>query len=252
MLIEQTIEKLIAMRLQGMVEALRHWLDSPKEKEIAPADLAGLLADGEWLFRENRKLSSRLRNAKLKQPACVEDIDYSHPRGLQKAIMLELASSRWVHNHQSIILSGPTGAGKSYLACALGNKACRDGYTVAYHRLPRLFDELAQARADGTYPDLLRRLAKTQVIVLDDFGLEVLGARERKDLLEILEDRYGVASTILTTQRDPKEWHAVIGDETIADAICDRLVNKAHRIRLTGDSMRKLGEPLTKGKNRDN
>ncbi len=252
MLIEQTIDKLIAMRLPGMAQALRLWLDAPKEKEIAPADLAGLLADGEWLFRENRKLSSRLRNAKLKQPACVEDIDYSHPRGLHKAIMLELASSHWVHNHQSIILSGPTGAGKSYLACALGNKACRDGYTVAYHRLPRLFDELAQARADGTYPDLLRRLAKTQVVVLDDFGLEVLGARERKDLLEILEDRYGVASTILTTQLDPKDWHAAIGDETIADAICDRLVNKAHRIRLTGDSMRKLGEPLTKGKNRDN
>ena len=252
MLIEQTIEKLIAMRLPGMVQALRQWLDAPKEKEIAPADLAGLLADGEWLFRENRKLSSRLRTARLKQPACVEDIDYSHPRGLQKALMLELASSRWVHHHQSIILSGPTGAGKSDLACALGNKACRDGYTVTYHRLPRLFDELAQARADGTYPDRLRRLAKTQVIVLDDFGLEVLGARERKDLLEMLEDRYGVASTILTTQLDPKDWHAAIGDETIADAICDRLVNKAHRIRLTGDSMRKLGEPLTSRTQQDN
>jgi len=250
MLIEQTIERLIAMRLPGMVQTLRQWLDSPKEQELSPADLVGLLADGEWLFRENRKLATRLRTARLKQPACVEDIDYGHPRGLQKTVMLDLASSRWVHHHQTVILGGPTGAGKSYLACALGNKACRDGYTVAYHRLPRLFDELAQARADGTYPDVLRRLARTQVVILDDFSLEVFGARERKDLLEILEDRYGVAATVLTIQLDPKDWHAVIGDETIADAICDRLVNQAHRIRLTGDSMRTRGEPWTAGKNR--
>jgi len=249
MLIEQTLEKLVSMKLSGMVQALRQWLDSPKEKEICPTDLVGLLADSEWLSRENRKLSTRLRSARFKQPACVEDIDYGHPRGLHKAIMLDLASSRWVHNHQSIILSGPTGTGKSWLACALGNKACRDGYSVAYHRLPRLFDELAQARADGTYTDVLRRLARTQVIILDDFALEPLGARERKDLLEILEDRYGVSATVLTTQLDPEDWHAAIGDETIADAICDRLVNKAHRIRLSGDSMRKLEEPLTKGKN---
>lgn len=245
MRIAHTIEKLTAMRLPGMVHALRQWLAAPKEQAIAPADLAGLLADGAWLFRENRKLSSRRRHARRKQPACVEDLDYRHPRGLPKALMLELASSRWVPHHQSIILSGPTGAGKSDLACALGNQACRDGYPVTYHRLPRLFDELAQARADGTYPDRLRRLATTPVIVLDDFGLAVLGARERKDLLEMLEDRYGVASPILTTQLDPTDWHAAIGDETIADAICDRLVHQAHRIRLTGDSMRKLGEPLT-------
>jgi len=133
----------------------------------------------------------------------------------------------------------PTGLGKSYLACALAHKACRDGYTVAYRRLSRLFDELAQARADGTYLTALRRLAKVQVIVLDDFGLEPLGAAERKVLLEVLEDRYGLGATIITSQLDPKDWHPVIGDETVADAICDRLVHGAHRIKLTGESMRK-------------
>jgi DNA replication protein DnaC len=140
---------------------------------------------------------------------------------------------------QNVILTGKTGVGKSYLACALGNKACRDGYTVAYRRTSRLFDELAQARVDGTYTLLLRRLAKTQVLVLDDFGLEVLGTAQRKELLEVLDDRHGVSSTIVTSQLEPKDWHAVIGDETIADSICDRLVHNAHRIKLTGESIRK-------------
>lgn len=144
--------------------------------------------------------------------------------------MLDLSSSRWVAAHQNVILTGFTGVGKSYLACALANKACRDGFTAAYRRTSRLFDELAQARADGTYPNLLRRLAKVQVLVLDDFGLEVLGATERKHLIEILEDRYGVSSTIITSQLDPKDWHGVIGDETIADGISDRLVHNSQTI----------------------
>jgi DNA replication protein DnaC len=240
MLIEQTLDKLAQMKLPGMVSTLRQWLDSPKEKDLTPTDLVGLLVDGEWFHRENRKLQSRIKGARFRHQAAIEDIDYGHARGLQKAVMLDLASSRWVQNHQTVILSGPTGVGKSFLACALGHKACRDGFTVAYHRLPRLFDELGQARADGSYTDRLRRLAKIEVVILDDFALDPLTARERKDLLEILEDRYGVAATILTTQLDPKDWHAAIGDETIADAICDRLVNRAHRIRLTGESIRKV------------
>jgi DNA replication protein DnaC len=239
MLAEQTMEKLVAMRLHGMAAALREWLAKPKDKDLAPADLVGLLADAEWVYRENAKLKSRLKKAKLKQPACIEDIDYGHARGLSKAVMLDLAMSRWVTSKQNVILTGKTGVGKSYLACALANKACRDGFTVAYRRSSRLFDELAQARVDGTYPLLLRRLAKTQVLVIDDFGLEVLGTAQRKELLEVLDDRHGVSSTIVTSQLESKDWHAVIGDETIADAICDRVVHNAHKIKLTGESIRK-------------
>jgi DNA replication protein DnaC len=239
MLAAQTMEKLVEMRLHGMAEALRQWLEKPKDKDLSPADLVGLLADAEWVYRENAKLKARLRNAKLKQPACIEDIDYAHARGLTKSVVLDLAMSRWVVGKQNVILTGKTGVGKSYLACALANKACRDGFTVAYRRTSRLFDELAQARVDGTYPLLLRRLAKTQVLVLDDFGLEILGAAQRKELLEVLDDRHGISSTIVTSQLDPKEWHAVIGDPTIADSVCDRLVHNAHRIKLSGESIRK-------------
>ena len=155
--------------------------------------------------------------------------------------------TRWAASHQNIILTGPTGVGKSYLACALGNKACRDGFTVAYRRSSRLFAELAQAWADGTYPHLLRRLAMVQVLILDDFGLEVLGAAQRKELLEVLDDRHGVSSTVVTSQLEPKDWHGVIGDKTIADAICDRLVHSAHRLKLGGESIRKTEASLTKG-----
>lgn len=247
MLVEQTLEKLDVMRLHGMAKALRQWLEQPKEKDVAPADLVGFLADAEWLYRENRKLDIRLRNAKLKQPACVEDIDYSHARGLSKSVVLDLATSRWAQAHQNIILTGPTGVGKSYLACALAQKACRDGFTVIYRRATRLFDELAQARGDGTYPHLLRRLANAQVLILDDFGLESLGAQQRKELLEVLDDRYKTSSTIVTSQLEPKDWHSVIGDATLADAICDRLVHNAHRLKLGGDSIRKM-EGLTSEK----
>lgn len=245
MLIEQTLDKLTALQLHGMLAALRQWLEKPASHDLKPADLVGILADAEWIYRENRKLSSRLRQARLRQTACVEDIDYRHPRGLSKPLMLELATSRWVAQHQAVILSGPTGAGKSYLACALGHKACRDGYGVIYRRTSRLFDELAQARADGTYLLALRRLAKAPVLILDDFGTERLGAPERRVLLDVLEDRYGVSATVVTSQLDPKNWHAVIDDATAADSICDRLVHNAHRIKLSGESMRKTRSGLT-------
>ena len=247
MLVEQTMEKLNAMKLHGAAAELRQWLERPKDKDLAPADLVGLVVDAEWLSREQKKLTGRLRNAKLRQQAAIEDIDYGHPRGLVKSVMQDLATSRWATAHQNVILTGPTGVGKSYLACALGQKACRDGLTVAYRRTSRLLDELAQARADGTHLLALRRLAKTQVLVLDDFGLEVLGPAQRKDLLEVIEDRYGVSATIVTSQLEPAEWHGVIGDETIADAVCDRLVHNAHRIKLGGESIRKTKDALTKG-----
>lgn len=247
MLVEQTMEKLHAMKLHGMAHALRQWMDAPKEKALSAGDLVGLLVDAEWVYRENRKLELRLKNAKLRQQACIEDIDYAHSRGLAKAQVLELAACRWVQQHQNVIVTGPTGVGKSYLACALGQKACREGHVVVYRRMSRLFDELAQARADGTHANVLRRLAKAQVLILDDFGLEPMNATHRKELLEVLEDRYRISSTIITSQLEPKDWYPVIGDETLADAICDRLVHNAHRLKLGGDSIRKA-EGLTGGK----
>ena len=246
MLMEQTMEKLNAMKLFGMAKAFRDWSQAPKKQEASAEDFIGFLADAEWVHRESRKLQLRLTTARFKMPACVEDIDYTHPRGLVKSVMLELSSSKWVQQHQNVILTGHTGLGKSYLACALGQKACRDGFSVVYRRAPRLFDELVVARADGSHAMLLKRLAKTNVLVLDDFGLEALAAQHRKDLLELLDDRYDSGSTIITSQLEPKDWHAVIGDPTLADAICDRLVHNAHRIKLTpAESIRKTTANLT-------
>jgi DNA replication protein DnaC len=247
MLVEQTMEKLSTMKMYGMTEALRRWMDSPKEKQLSALDVVGMLVDAEWHEREGRKLTARLRNARFREEASMEDIDYQHPRGLQKATMQELAACRWIVANQNVIFSGKTGVGKSYLACALGQKACREGYSVVYRRASRLLDELAQARADGSHFQLLRRLAGTDVLVVDDFGMEVLNAVQRRDLLEVLEDRYGNSSTIITSQLEPKEWHAIIGDETIADAVCDRLVHNAHKLRLGGESIRKVKGDLTKG-----
>jgi DNA replication protein DnaC len=243
MLLEQTMEKLTSMRLLGMAKALRQWCDGPRDTALAPEDLVGMLGDAEWIWRENNKLTQRLRTAKLKEPAaCIEDISYKYPRGLAKTTINELASSRWVATQRNVILTGPTGVGKSYIACALGNKACRDGHSVLFRRASRLYDELGQARADGTLPLLLKRLAKAAVLIIDDFGSHTLSAAERRHLTEVLEDRYGVTSTVVTSQLDPSEWHAVIGDETAADGVCDRLVHNAHRIKLSGESVRKLKE----------
>lgn len=247
MLLEQTMEKLNAMKLYGMAKALESYLVQPKSEPLSPQDVVGLLVDAEWQHRETRKLQSRLRQARFKQTACIEDINYRHARGLNKQVVLDLASSRWVQGHQNILIIGPTGLGKSYLACAFAQKACRDGYSAVYRRLSRLFDELAIARADGTLVTLMRRLAKAQVLILDDFGLEPMTATQRKDLLELLEDRYGFTSTIVTSQLTPDNWHPVIGDPTLADAICDRLVHNAHRIKLAGESIRKE-EGLTAAK----
>lgn len=247
MLLEQTLERLRSLRLMGMAERLKTWAQTPAERDIGPTDLVALLADTEWTHRENRGLERRLRNARLRQNgACIEDITYGGERALTKAVIRPLASPRWVASHENVIVTGLTGVGKSYIACALGNRACRDGFTVLYRRTRRLFDELNIARADGSHSRMLRQLAKAQVLILDDFGTEALAGKERSDLLEIVEDRYGNASTILTSQRDPDQWHGVIGDETIADAVLDRLVHNAHRIKLGGPSIRKTKNGLTK------
>ena len=239
MLLQPTLDKLNAMRLLGMAEALRRFTDTTPLPDVAPPELVAILADAEWLWRENHKLKGRLRRAAFRLNAAVEDLDYAHPRGLPKQLVRELASSRWVQEKKNIILTGPTGIGKSYLACALGQKACRDGFVVLYRRVTRLFDELAQARADGTLPLAMRRLAKANVLILDDFGPQPFSASERRDLLEVVEDRCGLSSTVITSQLKPKLWHGIIADATIADSVCDRLVHTAHRIELEGESIRK-------------
>jgi DNA replication protein DnaC len=239
------------MRLLGMASFLKTWIGQPKNMDISPSDLAAMLADAEWSYRENRKLKTRLTRAKLRQEACIEDIDYALHRGLSRPMVLDLATSRWITEHQNVIIEGATGIGKSYLACALGNKACRDGYTVIYRRTTRLYDEIAQARADGSYTSMMRKLAKTNILILDDFAMEPMAARDRREILEVIEDRYNVSSTIVTSQYAPDDWHAQIGDQTIADAICDRLVHNAHRIKLAGESVRKakgLTKSTEKGK----
>jgi len=241
MLLEQTMEKLTGMRLHGMVKALRQWQEGPQDTQLEATDLIGILADAEWIHRENNRLTARLRKAKFKfKNACVEDIIYRPGRGLLKTTINELSSSRWVANRRTIILTGATGVGKSYIACALGQKACRDGFGVLYKRTSRLFDELAQARADGTYASCLRGLLKAPVLILDDFCMQPLAAKERRDLIEVLEDRYSVCSTVIASQLEPDQWHAAIGDETTADSICDRLVHGAHRLKLGGESIRKV------------
>src|SRR5688572_13346874 len=244
------MEKLSAMKLSGMLATLQDWLQrGSKAQDLEPADLVGLLVDAEWTARQNRQLTRRLQEARFPVRATVEAIDYQHPRGLQKQKMLDLISCRWIAERQNLIVTGPTGIGKTWLPCALGDKACRDGYRVLYTRAPRLFGALLKARADGSYPKLLQKIARFQVLIIDDLGCSPLDGQERRDLREVLEDRYSVSSTIVTSQLDPDDWHSFIGDETAADAICDRLVNNAHRFKLKGESLRKtngLNPPASK------
>ena len=199
----------------------------------------GLLVDAEWLDRQNKRLARNLREAKLRlSDACIEGIDYPPRRKLDKAVIRGLASCTWIHEHHNVVITGPTGVGKTYIACALAQQACRKGYRALYRRVPRIFDEILLARADGTYPRWLAKVARFDVVVLDDWGLVPLAESERRDLLEIMEDRYGNRSTILTSQMPVAQWHDQVGDPTIADAFCDRLLHNAHRIELHGPSRR--------------
>jgi len=247
MLQEKTIEKLETMRLKGMAEYLRRWLAEPAQQRLSPMELIGLITDAEWMHRENRRLTTRLRTARLRHAtATLEDVDYANPRIIERQLVLQLQSSVWIQQSQNLVITGPTGVGKSYLACAFGQKACRDGLSVTYRRASRLFEELAQARADGTLPSVMRRLARTRLLIIDDFGLEVLNAADRKAFLEVMEDRYAVGSTLVTSQLPIDGWHAVIGEATIADAILDRLLHNAHRLPLDGPSIRKTKGSLTR------
>ena len=240
MLNEPTIEKLKTLRLHAMVEAWAAQQAQPDIASLSFDERFGLLVDAEWLSRENARLRRVLKEAKLRMStACVEDIDYAAKRELDKALVRQLASCRWVAEHQNVIISGKTGTGKTYIACALAQQACRKGYRAIYRRAPRLFQELALARADGSYARLLARLAKTDVLIIDDWALTPLSAEQRNDIFEILEDRYGGRSTIFASQLDPKRYHEYLGDPTVADAACDRLIHNAHRVVLSGPSRRK-------------
>ena len=245
MLNQQTFEKLYALKLNGMAEALQDQLQQPASKELSFEERLGLLVDRQWTWKENRRLARLLSNAKLKMNASLEDLDYRHPRGLDKSILLSLASCDWIQKSQNILITGPTGTGKTFLACALAHKACREGYSALYTRAPRLFQDLALARGDGSFTSLLKTLAKTKILLIDDLGLAPLTDPERRDLLEIIEDRQSVSSTIVTSQLPIENWHDSIGDPTIADAILDRIIHNSHRILLKGPSMRKKGSTLT-------
>jgi len=244
MLMEQTIEKLTAMRLRSMANAVRERLARPDHADLSFAEMFGLIVDDEWIARENRSLSRRLARAKLKdRNACIEGIDYRIPRGFQKSQILDLAQNHWIENHQNLLVTGPTGAGKSYIVQAFGQRACRSGFGVAYFRLPKFVQSLVMHRADGSHPGILRQLTGTRVLIFDDWGIPAIGELERADLLEIFEDRYKSGSTIIASQLPVASWHEYLGGGIIADAICDRLLHNSRRIELTAvDSMRSIKE----------
>jgi DNA replication protein DnaC len=228
-----------------MLAALKELLNTSDTDRLSFEDRLGLLVDRETTARENRQLVSRLKKAKLRQSAVIEDVDFRHRRGLDQALFMQLAQGAWIKAHQNVIIIGPTGVGKTYLACALAHKACREGYSALYFRLPRLLQELSLSKGDGRYTGLLKSIARADLIVLDDWGLKGFSVDQQHDLLELLEDRHGLRSTLITSQLSTEHWHELITNATVADAICDRLVHNAHRITLKGESMRKTKNRLT-------
>lgn len=245
MLPHPTLDKLQTLRLHGMLKALNEQLKTPDIDSLSFEERLGLLVDRELTERDDKRLSSRLRQARLKHNACLEDIDYRSPRGLDKSLILQLGSGQWLRDGLNLIIGGPTGVGKTWLACALAHKACRDGYSVRYLRLPRLMEELGLAHGDGRFAKLMAGYAKTDLLILDDWGLAPFTAAQRRDMLELLDDRYGNRSTLVTSQMPVDKWHALIGDPTLGDAILDRLVHNAYRIELKGESMRRRATKLT-------
>jgi DNA replication protein DnaC len=239
MLNEPTADKLRQLYLHGMLKAFQEQTASSQYKDLTFEERLGLLVDREITEQENRRLTSRLRRASLRQQACLEDLDYSSRRNLDKATMTQLAKCVWVEQKLNILITGPCGVGKSYIACALAHKTCMRGHTALYVRATRLFEDMAVAKGDGRYNKLVRSLGKVNLLVIDDWGLSVLTEQERHDLLEILEERHNVNSTIVTSQLPLDHWHEAIGNPTLADAILDRLVHNAYKINLKGESLRK-------------
>jgi DNA replication protein DnaC len=243
MLNQPTLEKLRSLKLTGMAEAFNEQLQKPLPDLDFEARL-GLLIDREWYLRENRRLSRRLTQAKLQQSACVEDINYKHSRGLNKSAIQELIRGQWIQQHMNLLITGPTGCGKTYLACALSHQACLAGFTVKYYRLPRLWNELKIAKVNGTYANWLSQIAKIDLLLLDDWGLTSPDEEQRRDLLEIFDDRYKRKSTIITSQLPTTHWHEHVNDATLADAILDRLLHNSIKLELKGESLRKNQKAL--------
>lgn len=244
MLLHPTLDKLTTLRFTGMAAAMNEQLEMNLD-DMGFEERLGLLLDREIAVRETRRMKTRLRKAKLRQESCIEDIDFRHPRGLDKSLVIKLANCEWIKERNNLIITGPTGVGKTYLACAFAQKACREGYNAMYLRTTKLFEDLALAKGDGRYLKLLQSFAKADLLILDDYGINSLGLEQRHDLLEILEDRHGLKSTLVTSQLPIDHWHEQIGDPTLADAILDRLIHTAHKIHLKGESMRKKKANLT-------
>ncbi len=245
MLLHPTLEKLTTLRFAGMAAALDEQMQMNSLDDMGFEERLGILLDREMAVRQTRRMNTRLRKAKLRQDSCIEDIDFRHPRGLDKSLVLRLAGCEWIKERNNLIITGPTGVGKTYLACAFAQKACRQGFNTLYLRMTKLFEDLSLSKGDGRYLKLLSSFAKADLLVLDDYGLDQLGREQRHDLLEILEDRHGLKSTLVTSQLPIDHWHEQIGDPTLADAILDRLVHSAHKIKLKGESMRKKNANLT-------
>ncbi len=239
MLLHPTLEKLTTLRFTGMVAALDEQMQMNSLDDLGFEERLGILLDREIAVRQSRIMNTRLRKAKLRQESCIEDIDFRHPRGMDKSLVIRLAGCEWIKDHNNLIITGPTGVGKTYLACAFAQKACREGFNTLYLRTTKLFEDLSLSKGDGRYLKLLASFAKADLLVLDDYGLDKLSREQRHDLLEILEDRHGLKSTLVTSQLPIDHWHEQIGDPTLADAILDRLVHNAHKIKLNGESMRK-------------
>jgi DNA replication protein DnaC len=249
MLLQPTLQQLRELKLLGMAQVLEEQINQPQSSSLSFEERIAFMLDRELSYRKNRKLQGLIKNAKFRYQACVEDIDYQHSRNLDKSQFASLAQCNWIRQKHNVIFEGPTGAGKSWLACALGLQACRQIISVKYFRLPRLLETLRIAHADGSYAGLISQIAKVQLIILDDWGIDILGREQRNDLLEILEDRYQQSATIITTQLPIKRWHEFIGEATIADAILDRVVHNAYHIKFNGDSFRrKDGKNLNKNK----
>jgi DNA replication protein DnaC len=240
MLKNQTMEKLQALRLVGMADALEEQRRQSNISELDFEERLTLLVERQWLWKENRGLASRLKHAQFKITTSLEDIDYRHPRGLKRAQIDQLRTSGWVSRHQSCLITGPTGCGKTHLSCALGHQACRDGHRALWFSGPKLFRELQTAHVDGSLARLLKKLSRLDLLVIDDFGLAAVSPKQYRDFFEILDDRHGQGATLITSQFPVSEWHELINDGTVADAIMDRLVHNAYRIELDGETMRDL------------
>jgi DNA replication protein DnaC len=248
MLLNQTLDKLYAMRLSGMAQALE---EQRRQKDISQLDFEdrlALLIEHQWLWKENRGMTTRLKAAQLKLSATLEDIDYRHPRGLKRAQIDQLRANGWVQEHRHCLITGPTGTGKTFIACALGHQACRDGQGTLYYYAPKFFRAIQTAQADGSLPTLLKKFQRADLLIIDDFGTGNNAGKQYRDMLEILEDRQGLGSTLITSQFPVGQWHEIIADATVADAIMDRLVHNAYRIELGGESIRKAKPAASLGR----